>query len=337
MPSAFQVLEYEQIPKGNLNAQVEKPMSRKGLWLKRKEDHNQLPKLNSALSQALSELLYNYYDYIHWPELGDTGMAFQKYLKSETQFFEDYFFSKIENLAPSLNSLPTVKSNFVINDLNANLGIQLEQIKELGFETVKIKLGKNFEQELQIILKHNLTDFELRLDFNSSQDFNTIKDSYPYLKKLPHIEYCEDPCAFEQNNWQELGRLIPLAFDRPTSESTYNQSFALALRTVNHFIIKPSRDLNPLNFESLIKSSKKITLTNMMDSSLGAWKCYAYHCLFIKLFPQLITTPGFYTHHLYKDPYAMEMLAFNGASWSADLEKLEEFLKFLNKKNWKSL
>lgn len=340
MSSPFQFLEYTQTPKRALNSQVENVLPRKGLWLKRTQ-LSSFSELKSPLAKSLSTLLYDYFDYIHWPELGDKGMDYQEGQKKEILFFEDYLFSKILQLESSLSSLPETKSNFILNELTADsvlsLGQQLEQLKELGFETLKIKVGKSFEVELKTLLQCNLSHFEIRLDFNSALDFKTIKDSYSYFKKLPHIEYIEDPCPFEQNHWKELSQLFPLAFDTPKSQLSPQEAFKAAQNTASHFVIKPARHLDHLEIENLIKAQKKITLTNMMDSSLGTWKCYAYYVLLKKIFPKNICTAGFYTHHLYQDGFAGELLAFKGATWQADLTILDRVLNILETKNWKAL
>lgn len=340
MSSPFQFIEYTQTPKRALNSQIENILPRKGLWLKRL-NLSTFSELKSSLAKSLSAILYDYFDYLHWPELGDKGMEFQPGQRKEILFFEDYLFSKILQLESSLNLLPETKSNFVLSEINnnnsMNLGQQLEQLKELGFETLKIKVGKNFESELKTLQQYNLSHFEIRLDFNSALDFKTIKDSYLYFKKLPHIEYIEDPCPFDQNEWKDLSLLFPLAFDLPKSQLSPQEAFRAAQNVASHFIIKPSRNLDHLEIENLIKLQKKITLTNMMDSGLGAWKCYAYYTLLKKLFPKNICISGFYTHHLYQDGFASEVLAFKGANWQADLTKLDGFLYTLKAKDWKDL
>lgn len=340
MSSPFQFLEYTQTPKRVLNSQVENVLPRKGLWLKRTQ-LSAFSEIKSSLTKSLSTLLYDYFDYIHWPELGDKGMDYQGGQKKEILFFEDYLFSKILKLESSLSSLPETKSNFVVNELTAdsalNLGQQLEQLKELGFETLKVKVGKNFAEELKILQQYNLSHFELRLDFNSALDFKTIRDSYLYFKKLPHIEYIEDPCPFDNNDWKELAQLFPLAFDMPKSQLSAVETFKAAQNVASHFVIKPTRHLDHFEIENLIKAQKKLTLTNMMDSALGTWKCYAYFVLLKKLFPKNICIPGFYTHHLYQEGFANESLAFTGATWKPDLVSLEAFLKALSARNWKAL
>lgn len=336
MNKNFQFIEYSQIPKKNLNAQIENLNPKKGLWIK-KESTTNIPNFKSASLKLISKLLYTYFDYMHWPELGDTGMDFLKGLQKETLFIEDFLFTKLEKEESLFSNISTAKSNYVITDLSSNLGLQLDQLKELGFETLKFKVGKKFEEELKILLTNNLSDFEVRLDFNSSLEFKTVKDSYSYLKKLPNLEYCEDPCLFEENKWKELNELFPVAFDYPKSHQSYSESFTRAIHFIKHFIIKPTRQLNHLELEKLVLKQKKITLTNAMDSSLGTWKCFIYFSILQKLYPKSFSVPGLHTHHLYQQTFGSEYLFFKGAYWNATLANLDQFLEFLDKQSWKSL
>lgn len=336
MHKKFQFIEYSQVPKNSLNAKIENAKPRKGLWIKRSPSNN-LPVFKTALANSATQLLATYFDYIHWPELGDKGMDYQAGVQKEIFFLEDFLFSKMEKIQELSTSLTSIKSNFVVTDFTQNLGLQLEQLQEQGFETLKFKVGKNFQEELKILLAHNLSLFEIRLDFNSVLEFNTIKDSYSYLKKIPYIEYCEDPCPFEKHQWQELNALLPLAFDCPQSQLSCSETFSQALSVTKHFILKPSRQLNHLELEQLIHSQKKITLTNMMDSTLGTWKCFLYLYFLKQLYPKSFSTPGLHTHHLYEKTFGSEFLAFKGANWSPSLEKLDLFLSHLNTLPWKTL
>src|SRR5690606_34467791 len=90
---------------------------------------------------------------------------------------------------------------------------QLQALKTQGFDTLKIKLGKDLEFEKSFLNKLAETaDFKLRGDFNSTLSWQDFEN---FFKDLPNekIEYIEDPFPYEVDLWNEARKLVPLALD----------------------------------------------------------------------------------------------------------------------------
>lgn len=134
---------------------------------------------------------------------------------------------------------------------NAAIGIQADTDSiladvsrkvEQGFDTIKLKVGLNFEHEFQAIqaIRTSYKDVKLRLDANRSWGYN---DASKYLNLLtPYdIEYIEEPLLLKDRHlWGRLKQAseIKIAAD----ESFRNKKDALELidqNLVDLLILKP--------------------------------------------------------------------------------------------------
>ena len=262
-------------------------------------------------------------DFIHWPELGDPELAHLKPFLMEKANGDLQFPFRFKEA-----DLQPVKSNALINFFTPALGEELERIKESGFECLKFKMGRNFEQEFKSLMKMNLSHFLLRVDLNSTFNFKESKEVLEMLKSIPNLEYVEDPMPYHDYHWSELQKLVPLALDHLSDPSIKNP------KNFQYRIIKPIRGFDLNELVQMTYEKKKIVLTNMMDNVVGAWKLYFYYCELKKHLPYHLCTPGFYTHTLFHDYEYVDQLAFNGAEWHYDRVKLETLNKKLSKLSW---
>lgn len=262
-------------------------------------------------------------DFIHWPELGDPD------LKNLKPFLMEYAQSEL-NYPFTLSDadLVPVKSNALINTFTPNLGENLEKYKESNFEVLKFKMGRQFEAEFKQLMKMNLNHFLLRVDLNSTFNFKESKEILELLKKIPNLEYAEDPCPYHDYYWSELEKIGPLALDNLAD---------LSIRKPKHFqyrIVKPVRGFSLEDLKQMTFEKKKIVLTNLMDNAVGTWKTYLYFCELKKHIPYHLCTPGFYTHTLFADYPFSKYLPFTGAQWTYDSEKLSSLTKALLELKW---
>lgn len=333
MKKDHQLFEYSLTPKRPLNSQIAHSENRNGLLIKKTFPNS---RIENEDRNNIATFLGTYFDFLYWPELGDSPNSYLKGIENELIFLEEYLFPKlkgppIQNLA----NLPEVKSNFVITHIHSEMGPQLEELKALGFETLKLKMSSRYEEELKILLKFPINNFEIRLDFNSSSHSHIIQDSYSLLRKISNLEYIEDPCPFDLVNWKNLNQTVPLAFDQPQACMPNQKAFEEAMKFIKHFILKPTRNISFDVLMGLIKNQKKVTLTNMMDSPIGTWRVYLYYLFLKNDFPKTFSTPGIYTHHLYENTFAANHLPFHGSLWQPKINSLKEFMVFLNALPWK--
>lgn len=316
--------DYSFIPKQPLNSLIINNNERRGLWLKlnSEESFN-----NNPLLSKVQDFFSTYFDYIYWPELGDekqenlkleVNLQIKKLINQELLFYKDFIFPRSADL-----SFANVKTNYVFNAFPSDLlPLELEKLQSLGFETIKFKITKNFEQEIRLLLKQNLNHFEIRLDFNSCLETKNISDAYSALKKIPNLEYLEDPTPYSEKEWTLLASLFPLAYDQIGNKIEVP-------KMAQYVILKPTRSISYDFILKLISENKKITVTNMMDSPVGTWRSYLYYSFLKKEFPKNFTTPGLQTFSLFENHPFDLFYPFQTAICESPEKRFGEFFSFL--------
>ncbi|MDX1587220.1 MAG: o-succinylbenzoate synthase [Balneolaceae bacterium] len=105
---------------------------------------------------------------------------------------------------------------------NENTSDKISQLIEQGYSTVKVKIGRNFDYELEELrkIRSAYPDLVLRLDANQAWSTEEAIENLTQLESL-HIEYCEEPLAeVSVRNYRELGNHVevPLALDESLTE-----------------------------------------------------------------------------------------------------------------------
>lgn len=264
----------------------------------------------------------NYSDFIHWPELGDPTRAELKPTLIKTVAADFQFpFSVTEK------DLVTVKSNALVSRYDKMLGQEMEHLQDGKFEVLKFKMGRTFKDEYTALMKLNLKPYLVRIDFNNSLSFKEAKEALEMLKKIPNLEYVEDPTKYGDYHWSELEKITPIALDNFTTD----------VKNPKHFqyrILKPLRGISLPEITQWTIQKKKIVVTNLMDNAVGTWRTYIYYCELKNQFPYHVVTPGFHTHALYSNYEYSSLLGFKGSEWSYDQTKLQKLLLVLEKFNW---
>lgn len=307
---------YTLSPVGTLNSKTGKE-SRRGFFIR---DSDYKLKANPL------DTFLQFSEFIHWPELGDPEMnSLRAKLTIHTSEDLEFPFTLEEN------DLVSVKSNALITNMDKTLGLQLEQRQDDGFEVIKFKMGKDFKAEHAALMKVNLKSLLVRIDFNNAFNYKDAGEALSMLKKIPNLEYAEDPTKYTDYHWSNLEKIVPLGLDQ----------FDIDLEaTPKHFqfaILKPLRGFSLDQLVQWTYQKKKVVITNMMDNVIGTWKAYFYYCELKKHIPHHLSTPGFFTHNQYHDYSFQNYLGFQGAKWTYDKSQLSKLIVELNKLNWTDL
>ena len=210
-----------------------------------------------------------YADCRPWPVFNDASveqhMELLKNRKLNALLKRSIFFAHLDGVArEEKRSLwpnhVRLRSHFTLLDL-AQLSSDefLQKIREQGFRTLKLKVGRDLAKEIPLCLRLGEKNwFRLRLDFNGV-------DAEPFLKKmsslfLSQIDLIEDPGVFNQTHWLQLESRygIKTALDQATSFDTKS-----AIEDKAHFakIIKPARENQFARAQDVI--------TNSLDHPIG--------------------------------------------------------------------
>ncbi len=153
-----------------------------------------------------------------------------------------------------------LRSHFTLLDV-AHLSSDdvLQKIREQGFRTLKLKVGRDFTKEIPLCLRLAEKNwFRLRLDFNGV-------NAEPFLKKmsslfLSQIDLIEDPGVFNETQWLMLETKygIKTALDQAMGADTKS-----AREAKSRFakIIKPARENHFARAQDVI--------TNSLDHPVG--------------------------------------------------------------------
>jgi len=252
------------------------------------------------------------YGCIHpWPELGDPslekcledlrGRRFWPIVRRAMRCaeFDDTARRAEESLFEEME-VPRSHATLV----RAN-GKELAKAVEAGFDTVKMKAGRNPEVEGDFLVEMSgmYPSLKWRLDFNETLDPGTAEK---FIAGLPaqvrsKIDFIEDICPFSENVWGKLWKdhRVPLAVDRESGPHR---------KAAQYTIIKPAVDEPFLLGEAAAMNSQRAVITSYMDHPLGqafaAWEAARTELLF----PGLIATCGVQTHHLFEKDAFVEIL-----------------------------
>ncbi|MBO6620880.1 MAG: o-succinylbenzoate synthase [Balneola sp.] len=150
--------------------------------------------------------------------------------------------SLAEYLFPEMQK-SKIPSNAVlsITDVKSSLNSATKMIQD-GFKTLKVKVGRNFEKEFQLLkaLRSEHPSVRIRIDANRSWSFEEAVSNLLQLESL-NIEYCEEPLISKEVHHLSLLKketAIKLAAD----ESIRNKKDAEVLSVQNGFdvfVLKP--------------------------------------------------------------------------------------------------
>lgn len=182
---------------------------------------------------------------------------------------------------------------------------QLEIAVDAGFDTIKIKAGRNVTVEAKFLEEVSVQypALKWRIDFNELLD---PEAAHRFLGNLSNglkrkVEFIEDICPFSESVWAELWKKhrVPLAVDRESGPHR---------KSAQYMVIKPAVDEPFLLGEAALMNSQRGVMTSYMDHPFGqafaAWEAARTELIF----PGLIGTCGLQTHQLFEKDAFTEKL-----------------------------
>lgn len=164
------------------------------------------------------------------------------------------------------DGLPDVRSHALFTDWTKALPGTFEQCAAKGYESVKLKIGRDPTREADAL--NALADLPLRWRLDANAAFPSGESIKAFLSHLDpsirrNIEFLEDPCPYMPAVWTPLSEVAPLALDWQTPSIQPPWPGAQIL------VIKPaSQDALPLA-SLAAHAGMNIVITHGMDHPLG--------------------------------------------------------------------
>ncbi|MEM6915607.1 MAG: enolase C-terminal domain-like protein [Verrucomicrobiota bacterium] len=233
-----------------------------------------------------------------WPELGDAPLLEQLQILAaggETPLIEQALRcieadGKAREAGESLYENPIPQSHWL-----ALPGDEPEVVKEEGYDSVKLKMGRDLVSELEMMERWHDVGFGLRLDGNESLSLSTFLEFWETLGSLrEHVELVEDPVRWDPETWRILRETgVPVAFDREVESRWQSGSVA---------VIKPAVT------QWLPPADEKILVTSYMDHAIGQCWAAVEAARLAKERPSCFLGAGLLTHRCFEsDPFFERM------------------------------
>ncbi len=303
-----------------------------------------------------------YADLHPWPELGDLDLKTQLEAlasgKLQTQQLKNSFlFATIDakNRSQNLNAFAgaTVpQSHFLLANTNHLHLTTLMLITEDSFRAIKIKVGRNLEQEMKCFKKISEEwpeDLAIRLDFNAIAPLN---DVCAFFKSLPKnirdkIEFVEDPISLRGLRPDQQSDLMQL-LDREVGHTiTWAQDFEPIIGNSSHAkvqILKPAVDIVTMQVASTNEtqiltnlSKHDIVVSSYLDHPLAQTQAAYIATRLMQLAPEKIRTCGLLSHTIYQPSEFSEELVAKGPYFQIPSGVGFGFDLPLARQNWKLL
>lgn len=129
-------------------------------------------------------------------------------------------------------------------------------VKKLGFDTVKLKFGRDIGPELEMMSSWSDAGFRLRLDCNETLSLSTFLEFWEDLGEMKKsVQLIEDPVKWDPESWRVLREIeVPVAVDRDAEERFHPGEIA---------VIKPATS------NWLPPGDARFLVTSYMDHAIG--------------------------------------------------------------------
>lgn len=210
----------------------------------------------------------------------------------------------------AFEGFPALKNNYIVSDISTEPAGLPERLKAEGFETVKIKVGRDLKKEAEYIsLLGQDGAFKLRLDFNAIGSWQTYERFMSAVNKIAvqRIQYVEDPFPYDAQAWTEAKRFAPIAIDNEISKVNFKKIQGKPFDVV---ILKPAKMDVTSTVQNCVFHDLKIAVTSYMDHPVGVTHALAIASELKKAHPQRILDAGCMTLKLFKmDIYSAEIVS----------------------------
>jgi O-succinylbenzoate synthase len=231
----------------------------------------------------------------------------------------------------------SIKNNYIVTDIRTEPEGLADRLKTEGFETVKIKVGRDLKAEAAYISALGRDgNFKLRLDFNAVGTWQTYERFMSSIDKvsLTRVQYVEDPFPFDEQAWTDAKRFAPLAIDNQISKVDLKK---IQSKPFDVVILKPAKMDVSSTVQNCIMKDFKIAVTSYMDHPVGVMHALAIACELKKAHPQRILDAGCMTLKLFQmDLYSAEVVT-SGAFIKRPSGKGIGFDALLEKETWSQI
>lgn len=206
-----------------------------------------------------------------------------------------------------------IKNHYLVSDFSKFTDANMKEVRELGYTTLKVKVGRAIEDEAKFItrtVKQN--PVMIRLDFNGKTSFSEFEKFISLLapSEKAKIEFVEDPMPWNFEEWTEAAKLATLALDHESERMDFEKFQMRPPFTV--VVIKPAR----IDVEKTLKFVNKFALKMVVTSSLDHPVGVAHACLqaieIKKFYPNTLLDCGCLTHRFYKPNEFSARIQTNG-------------------------
>lgn len=317
--------QYELLPLMNLNLFV-KTSPRQGCLLKVDWENGHI----------------GYADLHPWTELGDLPLDQQisglRQGRLSSQIEQSIYLAKKDAIARKkklslFDQLPRVKNNFLISDYTQTKMTDIDQIYSRGFNTLKIKVGRDIVEDIKYVAKIlSSGNFLVRLDFNNLSNWQYFERMMTELTQThrSRIDYAEDPFPYDHIAYQEARKFCAVAVDREFSKVEFSTE---QKNPVDCIVLKPAiQDVEQVIAVGL-KHRIPIAVTSYMDHSVGVAHAICIAGEWKRKHDWLITQAGCLTSRFYQaddfskqisiqGPY-IQNIAGTGIGFDEELNMLE--------------
>lgn len=286
-------------------------------------------------------------DLFPWPELGDKKVIYhlQELQKSRlTPLMEQSVYlakkdaelrSKKQN---ALSGATRIKNHFLVTDFTKLPESKLYEAKSAGFSTLKVKVGRDWKEEIQWIEKTILDyEFSIRMDFNSQSDFSTFERMISYLPRnlKPKIEFIEDPFPWDYDVWLDASKLAPLAIDNEAEFVDWKKlPDKIPFKVL---VIKPARQDVDQAVKKATERHLKMVITSSMDHPIALVGAIRVASELKTKYRIQVLDSGCITHKLYKPDEFSSKLIFTGPYLSQIIGTGMGFDKELENLDWTAI
>lgn len=201
-----------------------------------------------------------------------------------------------------------IKNHFLINDFTKFADSQMKEVRDAGFTTVKVKVGRSVDEEgkfITRILKQN--PVLIRLDFNGKTNFSEFERLFSHLgpSERARIEFAEDPVPWNYEEWKEASSIIPLAIDMELPKVGWEKMPA-GKPPFSVVILKPARVDIEKTLHWINKYALKMVVTSSLDHAVGVAHSLAVAGELKKYYPNTLLECGCLSNKAYKmDEFSM--------------------------------
>ncbi|UOE99909.1 o-succinylbenzoate synthase MenC [Bdellovibrio reynosensis] len=268
------------------------------------------------LKISWNEQVTGYADLHPWPELGDPPLEDQMSAlrdgKMTAQIEQAFWLARRDGLARKdrknlFDSGEKIRNNFLLSDFKTLKPGFLDGLKKENFTTIKIKVGRDLDEEADVLAHVTAAGLKIRLDFNGVGNWQIFEKFIGNLNPRIRlaIDYVEDPFAYDTDAWMEAKKLTKIAVDNQYDKVPWDKLKEVPFNVV---VIKPAKMDVDKAIERVLKWNLGASVTSYMDHPVGVVHAAAIASELKKKHGDIILEAGCLTHRLYQmDSFAAEL------------------------------